>query len=254
MLYQSFLTQQSKPMKDSGASISGRTILADFYQSAELNKMLSKFNAGGGQDDLKSELFAVLCEKPENTIIDLWSKKQLMFFATGVVQRMIFQKGNRFHRRYRMQVYEYNEAIYEEPNDESRIEREKQLQELEGAIEKDLHWVERAMIKLHQELGSMEKISKETKISMKQVDRIYKKGKEKIRTAMTGKMIGNYLLVSNEMLIDVPEDVTPDNINDILEEVHEYMMQRLHGRIIPSKSKKNGYIKEIQPIRVKKVI
>jgi len=202
-------------MKDSGASISGRTILADFYQSAELNKMLSKFNAGGGQDDLKSELF---------------------------------------DRRYRMQVYEYNEAIYEEPNDESRIEREKQLQELEGAIEKDLHWVERAMIKLHQELGSMEKISKETKISMKQVDRIYKKGKEKIRTAMTGKMIGNYLLVSNEMLIDVPEDVTPDNINDILEEVHEYMMQRLHGRIIPSKSKKNGYIKEIQPIRVKKVI
>jgi hypothetical protein len=52
----------------------------------------------------------------------------------------------------------------------------------------------------------------------------------------------------------VPEDVTPDNINDILEEVHEYMMQRLHGRIIPSKGQKNGYIKEIQPIRVKKVI
>ena len=254
MLSASFLTQPLRQMKPSGVSISGRTILSDFYLSPELNQMLGKFNAGGGQEDLKSELFAVLCEKDEGTIIDLWAKKQLMFFATGIVQRMIFQKGNRFHRRYRGQVYEYNEAIYNEPTDDSRAERESQLQAMENAIDNNLHWVERAMIKLHQELGSMERISKETKISMKQVERIYKKGKEKIRTAMTGKMIGNYLLVTNEMLIDVPEDVTPDNVNDILEEVHEYMMQRLHGRIIPSKSKKNGYIKDIQPIKVKKVI
>lgn len=254
MPFQSFHMPQSRQMNPLGASISSRTILTDFYQSDELNQMLCKFNAGGGQDDLKSELFAVLCEKPENTIIDLWMKKQLMYFATGIVQRMIFQKGSRFHRRYRSEVYEYNEAIYNEPNDEGAKDREKQLQELEQAIDKDLHWVEKAMIRLHQELGSMERISKETKISMKQVERIYKKGKEKIRTAMTGKMIGNYLLVTNEMLIDVPEDVTPDNVNEILEEVHEYMMQRLHGRIIPSKSKKNGYIKEIQPIKVKKVI
>jgi len=250
----SFLMPQSRQTKDSGASISGRTIITNLYLSHELDAMLSKFNAGGGQEDLKSELFLVLCEKPESTIIDLWAKNQLMYFCTGIVQRMIFQKNNRFHRRYRAEVYEYNDAVFEEPNDDSRKEREKQLQEMEDAIETELHWVEKAMIKLHQELGSMEKISKETKISMKQVDRIYKKGKEKIRTAMTGKMMGNYLIVTNEMLIDVPEDVTPDNINDILEEVHEYMVQRLHGRIIPSKKKTNGYIKEIQPIRVKKVI
>lgn len=254
MLSASFLTPQSRPMKPSGAFISGREILSNLFLSPELNTMLAKFNAGGGQEDLKSELFAVLCEKEENTIIDLWAKKQLMYFATGIVQRMIFQKGGRFQRRYRMQTLEYSEAIYNEPTDDSRIEKEKQLQAMEAAIDNNLHWVERAMIKLHQELGSMERISKETKISMKQVERIYKKGKEKIRTAMTGKMIGNYLLVTNEMLIDVPEDVTPDNINDILEEVHEYMMQRLHGRIIPSKSKKNGYIKDIQPIKVKKII
>jgi hypothetical protein len=243
-----------KQTKDSGASTFGRTILAEFYQSPDLDKMLSKFNAGAGQDDLKSELFATLCEKKDELIVDLFQKKQLMFYATGIVQRMIFQPGNRFYRRYRTQTYEYTEALFNEQTDDSKAQRESQLQAMEQAIENDLHWVEKAMLKLHQELGSMEKISKETKISMKQIERIYKKGKEKIRTAMTGKMIGNYLLVTNEMLIDVPEDVTPDNINDILEEVHEYMMQRLHGRIIPSKGQKNGYIKEIQPIRVKKVI
>ena len=250
----SFLMPQSRQTKDSGVSISGRTIITNLYLSHELDAMLSKFNAGGGQQDLKSELFAVLCEKPEETIIDLWAKNQLMYFCTGIVQRMIFQKGSRFHRRYRSEVYEYSEAIYQEPTDESSRDKEAKLQEMEKAIDNELHWVEKAMIKLHQELGSMEKISKETKISMKQVERIYKKGKEKIRTAMTGKMVGNYLVVTNEMLIDVPENVTPDNVNEILEEVHEYMVQRLHGRIIPSKQKTNGYIKEIQPIKVKKVI
>lgn len=254
MPFQSYLTPQSKPMKPSGASISGCTILADFYQSPELQTMLGKFNAGGGQEDLKSELFAALCEKDENTIIDLWSKNQLMYYATAIVQRMIFQKGGRFQRRYRMQFYEFTESIYDEPNDESKFEREKQLSQLESAIDTELHWVEKSIIKLHQELGSLEKISKATKISINQVERIYRKGKEKIKTAMSGKLVGNYLVVTNEMLIDVPENVDAGNINEILEEVHDYMMQRLHGRIIPSKSKKNGYIKEIQPIKVKKVI
>jgi hypothetical protein len=246
--------QQLKQTKDSDVFTFARTILADLFSSPETDKMLAKFNAGAGQDDLKSELFATLCEKDEEVIIDLYKKKQLMFYATGIVQRMIFQPGNRFYRRYRTQTYEFTETLYNEQTDDSRTERESQLQAMEEAIENNLHWVEKAMLKLHQELGSMEKISKETKISMKQVDRIYKKGKEKIRTAMTGKMIGNYIVITNEMIIDVPENVTPDNINDILEEVHEYMMQRLHGRIIPSKGEKNGYIKEIQPIRVKKVI
>jgi hypothetical protein len=75
-----------KQTKDSGASTFGRTILAEFYQSPDLDKMLSKFNAGAGQDDLKSELFATLCEKKDELIVDLFQKKQLMFYATGIVQ------------------------------------------------------------------------------------------------------------------------------------------------------------------------
>ncbi len=157
--------QQLKQMKDSGASTFSRTILAELFSSPDIDKMLGKFNAGAGQDDLKSELFATLCEKKDELIIDLYQKKQLMFYATGIVQRMIFQPGNRFYRRYRTQTYEFTEALFNEQTDDSRAERESQLQAMEQAIDKDLHWVEKAMLKLHQELGSMEKISKETKIS-----------------------------------------------------------------------------------------
>lgn len=241
-------------MKPSGASITSKQILSDLFKDRQIDQMLSKFNAGAGQQDLKSELFAALCEKKPELILDLHNKGQIMFYATAIVQRMIFQPGNRFFRRYRTQCYEYSEAILNEINNEYDQEKENKLQNLENAIETDLHWVEKSMLKLHQELGSMEKISKATKISINQVDRIYKKAKEKLKTSISGKLMGNYIVITSEMMLDVPSDVTPDNINEILDETLEYMKMRLEGRIIPSKHKTNGYIKEMKPLKVKKIV
>jgi hypothetical protein len=245
---------QSKQISPSGVSITSRSIISQLWSDPKLNEMLSKFNAGAGQDDLKSELFAVLCEKDNDFICDLWSKNQLLFYCTGIVQRMIFQPGNRFHRRYRTQSYEFTEAILNTTDEEYNADKEKKLQDLESAMDKDLHWVENAMVKLHQDLGSMEKISKVTKISFNQVDRIYKKAKEKLRTSLSGKLMGNYIVVTGEFVLDIPQDVTPDNINDILDETLDYMKMRLEGRMIPSKEKTNGYIKDIKPLKAKKII
>jgi uncharacterized membrane-anchored protein YjiN (DUF445 family) len=245
---------QSKQIRPSGVSITSRSIISQLWSDPKLNEMLGKFNAGAGQDDLKSELFAVLCEKDNDFICDLWSKNQLLFYCTGIVQRMIFQPGNRFHRRYRTQSYEFTEAILNTTDEEYNADKEKKLQDLESAMDKDLHWVENAMVKLHQDLGSMEKISKVTKISFNQVDRIYKKAKEKLRTSLSGKLMGNYIVVTGEFVLDIPQDVTPDNINDILDETLDYMKMRLEGRMIPSKEKTNGYIKDIKPLKAKKII
>jgi hypothetical protein len=246
--------QPLKPINHSGASITSRSIISQLWGDSKLNEMLGKFNAGAGQDDLKSELFAVLCEKDNDFICDLWAKNQLLFYCTGIVQRMIFQPGNRFHRRYRTQSYEFTEAILNTTDEVYNADKEKRLQDLETAMDKDLHWVEKSMVKLHQDLGSMEKISKVTKISFNQVDRIYKKAKEKLRTSLSGKLMGNYIVVSSEFVLDVPQDVTPDNINEILDETLEYMKMRLEGRMIPSKEKTNGYIKDIKPLKAKKII
>lgn len=245
---------QSKQINPLGASITSRTIISNLWADPKLNEMIGKFNAGAGQDDLKSELFAVLCEKENDFICDLWAKKQLIFYCTGIVQRMILQPGNRFHRRYRTQSYEYSEAMLNITDEDYNIEKETKLQNLESAIKNDLHWVEQSMVKLHQDLGSMEKISKVTKISFNQVDRIYKKAKEKLKTSLSGKLMGNYIVVSSEFVLDIPQDVTPDNINDILDETLEYMRMRLEGRMIPSKEKTNGYIKDIKPLKAKKII
>lgn len=253
-LLTSFHTPQLRPMSTSDASITSRSIISQLWHDPKLNEMLSKFNAGAGQDDLKSELFVVLCEKESNLICDLWHKKQLLFYCTGIVQNMIFQPNNRFNRRYRTQSYEFTEAILNIGSDEYNADKEAKLQGIEKAIDKDLHWVEQSIMKLHQDLGSLDKISAGTKISYNQVDRIYRKAKEKIKTSVSGKLMGNYVVFTGEFVLDIPDDVTPENINEILEETLEYMQMRLVGQMIPSRTKVNGYVKEIKPLKVKKVI
>jgi hypothetical protein len=221
--------------------------------------MLSKHNAGSGQDDLKSELFEVLCFKEDQFIIDLHNKNQLMYYCTGIVQKFVYQTGGRFHRRYRGQVYEFVEDILSTPDESQKKEMEKYLVEMETAIDNDLHWVEKTIVNLYKEHGSVAKVSEATKvgrhkINEMQVSRILSKSKEKLKSKLCGKLMGNYLVIQNEMVLDVPDEVTPETINDIMDEVLDYMKQRLEGRVIPSKIKTNGYIKSISPLRVKTII
>ena len=177
-----------------------------------------------------------------------------MFYATAIVQKMVFQTGGRFHRRYRNQTYEVHEQMMTERSDDSRQELEEQLKKLDAAIENDLHWVERSMLNIYNELGSLEKTKEKTKISERNVRYILGNAKSKLKTAITGKLMGNYIKANCELLIDVPQDVTPETINDILEETLEYMAARLQGQMIPSKNQTNGYIKEIKPLKVKSIL
>lgn len=227
-------------------------ILTDLFKSERLNEMLRKFDAGAGNDDLKSELFLVLCNQPESKIIELNEKNQLMFFCTGIVQRMIFQNRSKFSRMYRNYSVEFNE------NDESEaeeydFEKDKLLERVEGSLENDLHWVERSMISLYLDKGSMTKISEAVKIPLKQVAKIMSTARTKIDNAINGKLNGSYVVASMDIILDVSESVTPENINDILEEAWEYINYRINGNKVPSNGN-DTFVKEIKPIKLKRIV
>lgn len=237
-------------MKASDA-ITKNHILTDFFRSRDLSEMLSKFDAGAGNEDLKSELFLVLCNQTEAKIIDLHTNKQLMFFATGIIQRMIFQKG-KFYRTYRKHTLEFNNNI-DLINDNYDLDTDIILNKIEESMDKDLHWVERAMVGLYLDKGSMTKISEDVRMPFKQVQKIMKAARTKINDAINGKMIGNYVVASMDIVFDVSESVNAENINDILEEAWEYINYRVNGNKIPS-NKTDTYIKEIKPIKLKRIV
>lgn len=226
-------------------------ILTDLFRSRELDEMLNKFDAGAGNEDLKSELFFVLCNQPEAKIIELSTNKQLMYYSTGIVQRMIFQKG-KFFRTYRKHTTEFNNNI-EIEEEEYNSDKDIMLNRVEESLEVDLHWVERAMVSLYLDKGSMTKISEDVRMPFKQVQKIMKAARTKINDAINGKMIGNYVVASMDIVFDVSESVNAENINDILEEAWEYINYRVNGTKVPSNAI-DTYIKEIKPIKLKKII
>lgn len=218
--------------------------------------MLSKHDGGQGNDDLKSEVMLALCSQPEEKIIELHEKKQLMFFATGIVQRMIFQKSNRpskFQRTYNKTYLEYNDN-HDQVSESYDIERDQKETKVFEAIDKNLHWVETSMLQIYLKKGSMYKAASATGIDIKQVKRILGQARQKLNTAMSGKLIGSYIVANMEMVLDVSTDVNPETVMDLMEEAFEYAKSKLEGVQIPTKNGNDAYFKEIKPIRIKKVI
>ena len=243
-------------MNHSAASIKNQ-ILADLFVSKDMKSMLSKFDGGAGNDDLKSELFEALLRYPDEKIIDAHSRNEVMNIAVGIVQRMLFQKGSKFHRTYRRTVYEYSEAILNEPLDEGveqKVQHEKNLAKLNDCIQNELDFCERVVIQAYIDEGSKTVVKQKTKLPERSFNQIFSNGVKKIKSGVMGKTIGNYVLFNVEFKIDCEDNVNPDNINDLMDEFMEFMKYKLERKSIPSKRKQTNYVKEITEARLKAII
>jgi hypothetical protein len=76
-------------------------ILTELFLSRELDDLLKKMNPENLRDDLRQELFVVLCECSEEKIVRMHEAKQLKFFATRIVLNMIQSKKSAFYYKYR---------------------------------------------------------------------------------------------------------------------------------------------------------
>jgi hypothetical protein len=153
---------------------------------------------------------------------------------------------------YRNYSVEFNEND-ESESEEYDFEKDKLLERVEGSLENDLHWVERSMISLYLDKGSMTKISEAVKIPLKQVAKIMSTARTKIDNAINGKLNGSYVVASMDIILDVSESVTPENINDILEEAWEYINYRINGNKVPSNGN-DTFVKEIKPMKLKRIV
>ena len=214
--------------------------------------MLKKFDAGAGQEDLKSELFLALCSQPEEKISELHLKNQLLYFATGIVQRMIFQKNSKFTRTYRKPNAEFSDSI-EVLNEIYDHERDKKESDVADKID-ELHWVENAMLRIYLKEGSVAKACEKVGISRMQCTNILKKAKHKLGVSVNGKLIGNYLVADVQMVLDVSSELNPETALDLMDEFQEFLNYKLAGQTLPSKTKQDAFIKEIKPAKIKRII
>ena len=75
-------------------------ILIEFWKSDEVNNAFSRMHPIELQDDLKAEVFLILCEMPETKLIDLYDKKQLRFYLVRIMLNLVQSTDKKFYQKY----------------------------------------------------------------------------------------------------------------------------------------------------------
>jgi hypothetical protein len=118
-------------------------ILIEFWQSEEVNKAFSKMHPIELQDDLKSEVFLILAELPEQKLFDLYDKKQLRFYIVRIMLNLVQNSNNQFYKRYRNFVEYTAQEIAESYQEDLTFK-------VQFAVE-DLHWYKKELLRLYTE-------------------------------------------------------------------------------------------------------
>jgi len=117
-------------------------ILVELWQSEEVNNAFKKMHPIELQEDLKSEVFLIIAELPEDKLISLYEKKELRFYIVRVMLNLVQNSNNQFFKKYRNFI-EFNQDIIETHQEDLTLR-------VQFAVD-DLHWYKKELLRLYTE-------------------------------------------------------------------------------------------------------
>ena len=145
-------------------------IISELYNSKDIKEAIEKMQPYQLQDDLKQEVFLVLCEMEEERLLKMYSDGYIKFFIVRTILNMAKSDRSNFARTFRRVYSEVQDNYSVEEYDESiNIKLNKSME--------ILHWYEKEIFKLYSESGNLLQISRETKIPYRSLLKTIKKVK-----------------------------------------------------------------------------
>lgn len=133
------------------------------------------------RDDLKQEVILIICELPEDRVLQLHNDKALDFYTVRVILNQIKSKTSPFAKKYRSVVQELS-------NNETSEDIELEERELREALEDTaiqevdrLHWYNKGLIELYVRHGNFRAVEKETGIPFGSCYKTIKKSLNQIK-------------------------------------------------------------------------
>ncbi len=143
------------------------------YNSPDINEAIGKMQPYELQDDLRQEVFLVLCEMNEEKLFEMFEQGYLKYFIVRTILNMAKSDRSGFYKKFR-QLYQEIPLSYElkkEEYDESLVTK------LEEGMQV-LHWYEAELLKLYAENGkNLLAISRDTKIPYRSLLKTIRKAK-----------------------------------------------------------------------------
>ncbi len=145
-------------------------IISELYKSKDINDAIGKMQPYELQDDLRQEVFLVLCEMDEDRLFKMYTDGYIKFFIVRTILNMAKSDRSNFARTFR-RVYSNVEDNYcvEEYDDSINLKLSRSMEVL--------HWYEKEIFKLYAESGNLLQISRETKIPYRSLLKTIKKVK-----------------------------------------------------------------------------
>jgi hypothetical protein len=223
------------------------------YLDKDISQAISKMQPVELQDDLKQEIFLVLCEMNDERLCGMWTSGYLKYFVVRTMLNMAKSDRSTFFNMFRKSFSEYCDN-YEKADEISGVD-----EEMDGKLKKsmgELHWYEKNLFEHYAENGrNILKLSRDTKIPYRSLFKTVTKVKKKLSKAVRKedntqkKLIGNFIHAGLDVVIDINKETDMDALLDIMDEVNEFIREKVEGR-----SKDDVCIKTIGGLRIKTVI
>lgn len=161
-----------------------QAIITELYNSADINNAIGKMQPYELQEDLRQEVFMVLCEMEEERLVRMYTEGYLKYFIVRTILNMAKSDRSNFHKKFR-QVYSEIPISYEITKEEYN---EDVILRLEKGMEV-LHWYERELLNIYANNGkNLLAISRETKIPYRSL----------LKTIRKARMLLKYKIRNND--------------------------------------------------------
>jgi hypothetical protein len=76
-------------------------IIQTLYESKEINQAISKMQPAELRDDLKQEMFLVLCELSDDKVEDMYERNVLKYYVVRMMLNMMTGRRSSFEKKFR---------------------------------------------------------------------------------------------------------------------------------------------------------
>lgn len=225
-------------------------IISLLYNDKDINQAIRKMQPIELQEELKQEMFLALCEKDEETLLKMYNDGWIKFFLVRTMLNMVKSDRSTFFKKFRQTFVEYTE-INSQNSDENLNFDFEQLNKANN----DLQWYEREILKLYANKRNIVQISKETKIPYRSVLKTILKAKQKMKQALKKpeshqtKLIGCQVNGQINLTIDINEDLSNEQIIDLLELISEAVNEKINKFQL-----NEALITNVSGIRIQKIL
>lgn len=220
-------------------------IISKLYNDQDIANAIGKMNPVELQDDLRQEMFLVLCEMDDTRLIEMHKNGFLKYYLVRTMLTMIKSDRSTFHNKFRRIFMEIGCAVEDKP-----MPVDENNEALHVGIEtvmKELHWYENGIFKLYAENKNISELSRQTSIPYRSLSKTISDTRKKIKLKMKEKSAQGYRLVDANMglIIEVDASLDPEQIADAMEYMTAYFREKMQGMV-----KNRMMIKKIKDIRI----